>query len=916
MTPAIIGKTIGPYQILSKLGEGGMGEVYRAHDTKLGRDVALKILPDTFAADADRVARFEREARTLALLNHPNICHVYDAGRVDGVVFLAMELVGGEDLAERLRRGPVPVSEALPIARQIAEALETAHDQGVIHRDLKPANIKIKDDGVVKVLDFGLAKAVLSPGASDPGSQGPGGQTVASMATMTSPAVTAMGVILGTAAYMSPEQAKGKPVDRRADIWAFGCVLLEMLTGRRAFEGEDVSSTIAEVIKSDPPTSRLPADVPAGVRRVIQRCLVKDPKWRLQSIGDARIELEDAESTKDGTAGPTEVAPAPARPAILPWAVAAIAIAALSAVVLWTTPWRRANPPAVMRAEIGIGADASLVTAFGPAAVISPDGKAIALIAQVGTGPPRLFYRRLEDLEAIALDEAAEATSPFFSPNGQWIGYFARGQLRKIRVSGGPSIEIAPVIAPRGGTWLADDTIVFTPIASARGEMKRVPASGGEATTMGTFAAGEVTQRWPQALPDGKSILYTGHVNVDDFGDASLMVMPVGGGDSKVVLRGGYHGRYVSTGHLLFVRSGTLFAVPFDLAALQTRGEPAPVVTGVASSTSSAVAQFSVSDNGTLVYLMGGNVGGAATVSWLPRNGKSSPLTTERLDWISMAFSPSGKELALEVAQGAQRDIVIHEIGTDTTRRLTSTTANEVTPVWSGDGRRLLYALSDGASGKSSLVWQRADGGGEVAKLVDAEKPLLADSWHPLGKALAYTEFATGFQGHAFMLPIESDASGDPKAGVPKRVSSPAGTGFTRFSPDGRWIAYTVVGKPGLFDIYVEPFPGPGGRWSLSTVNGVWAAWSRKKQELLYADATGGVWVVPYTVQGDTFRPGKPQPWAAERVALRSGLQPFDVHPDGERIATTVAEQTPTVKQTTVRAIFNLAEVLRTSAAK
>jgi serine/threonine-protein kinase len=380
-----------------------------------------------------------------------------------------------------------------------------------------------------------------------------------------------------------------------------------------------------------------------------------------------------------------------------------------------------------------------------------------------------------------------------------------------------------------------------------------------------------------------------------------------------MVHRGGFHGRYVSSGHILYARAGTLFAVAFDLATLQTRGEPIALVNGIASSSSMGVAQFSVSDHGTLVYLPGGSVGGEATLSWVARGGRTTPLTTQRMDWLSMSFSPDGRHLAIEVTEGGQRDIVIHELATDTTRRLPSSPIDEVMPIWSADGRRIAYTSAAAPAGRSTLFWQRADGGGEPVRLLDADKPLLAESWHPGGKALAYTELGANLQGKIFILPLDSEAPGTLKPGTPRRLREGAGVdALARFSPDGRWISYVAESKPGAFDIYVQPYPGTGGRWQVSSGGGIWSTWSRKKQELLYADDSGAIWVVPYIVQGDTFRSGKPELWAPVRLALRSGLHPFDLHPDGERIVTTLVEQTPTVKQTSMLVIFNVFEVLRT----
>ena len=898
-----------------------MGEVYHARDGRLHRDVALKVLPEAFAADKDRVARFEREARTLASLNHPNIAQIYDVG-TSGALYLAMELVTGEDLAERLRRGPLPVPEALAVALQIALALEAAHDLGIIHRDLKPANIKVRDDGTVKVLDFGLAKALESnvaggrtfrsgndAGSKDPAFEDPG-------PTMTSPAMTAMGMILGTAAYMAPEQARGRPVDRRADIWAFGCVLYEMLTARRAFAGEDISTTIAEVLKSDPAVSVLPTDVPAGVRRLIDRCLVKDPRRRLQSIGDARLDLEDAIAGRDTV--PTGVAPSAVvtRSATVPWTMAGLAVAALAAVVVWAAPWRATEPASVVRLTAEIGADASLVS-IGPPAVLSPDGESMAFAASLPDGSTHLFVRRLDALQAAKLDGTVGASDPFFSPRGDWIGYFSEGVLKKVRTSGGPSVTLSRALAPRGATWLDDDTIVLAPTAAGGAQMVRLPAGGsGQPATVGEFGPGEVTQRWPQALPAGKGILYTGHTNVDNFDDASLMVMPLSGGAPKQIYKGGYFGRYAASGHLLFMRSGTLFAMPFDLETLETRGEPLPAVQGVNASTSTGGAFYSVSDRGTLLYVPGASIGGAVPLSWVSRSGTVSPAATAPLDWLSLDISPNGRQAALQATDGTQHDIIIHDFANDTSRRLTTMSTDEISPVWSPDGRFVVFTSNNNAMpGRSRLYAQRADGLGQPMLLLDSDKQAVPGGFDRDGKVLLYSlnVVASPLDMDVMLLPLDRSDPNVMKAGTPRPFrKTPAIEGVPRVSPDGRWVAYVSdEGAPGVFNIFVESFPGPGGRWQVSSDFGVWPVWSRSKPELLYLPARGEIMAAQYRIDGEIFAAGKTASWSPARLIPRSPLHSFGLHPDGERVLGFAIDPKKAPVQKTVSLTFNLFDELR-----
>jgi len=520
------GTRLGVYEVTAQIGEGGMGQVFRARDTKLNRDVALKILPDPFASDSDRLTRFTREAQTLAALNHPNIAHIHGLEESGGITALVMELVEGEDLSQRIARGAIPLEEALPIAKQIAEALEAAHEQGIIHRDLKPANIKVRTDGTVKVLDFGLAKAIDPVSAlSTDASQSP---------TLTSPAMTQMGMILGTAAYMAPEQAKGRAVDRRADIWAFGCVLYEMLNGKRAFGGEDVSDTLANVLKSEPDWTALPALMPIPIRRLLRRSVEKDRKRRLDSAAAARLEIDEAitaPATGEGVAPVVLAAPRWRR--VLPWAVAAVAfIAAVTTLFLWV-PWRKASPPAPLRVSAELGADVSLVIAEGAsapagnAAVVSPDGSQLAFVARPhGGGAPRLYVRRLDQLTATPLAGTENAVGPFFSPDGQWLGFFGGGTLKKIAVTGGTPVTLADVTNARGGSWAEDETIVFSPGTQRGGSLWRVPAADGTAERLTTLAQGEGTHRWPQVLPGGRAVLYTVSAIVGDLTNAWLAVQP------------------------------------------------------------------------------------------------------------------------------------------------------------------------------------------------------------------------------------------------------------------------------------------------------------------------------------------------------------------------------------------------------
>jgi eukaryotic-like serine/threonine-protein kinase len=628
------GTRLGPYEIVGPLGAGGMGEVYRARDTKLGRDVALKLLPDLLADDPDRLARFEREAKTLAALNHPHIAHIYGLDQSNSVQALVLELVEGPTLADRIAHGPIPVDEALPIARQIADALEAAHDQGIIHRDLKPANVKVRPDGVVKVLDFGLAKALVEE------SSGPHAFT---SPTITSPAVlTRAGVILGTAAYMSPEQVRGKPVDKRADIWAFGCVVYEMLTGRRLFARDTVTDTLAAVLHDEPSLDALPADTPERVRVLLRRCLERDQRQRLRDIGEARIAFSDAQSgaaATGGRVGATGHATQWWRRSVL----FALPVATIVAVVIGFSRRERAPAP-IMRFDVllpdGDRLDTRVTT------VISPDGRWLVYRA-FRNDRPQLFLRAIGDPEPRALPGTFDAEEPFFSPDGQWVGFLASGNLQKSAVAGGSPIVLCPAESAYGGaTWASDGTIVFTTTAG----LLRIPASGGTPQPVTMTRGDQRNERigWPQVLPGGRAILFgTVRNDITSFDDARIEVLSLTTGDRKTLIERGHDPRYIPTGHLLFARSGDVFALPFDASRLEVVGDPIRILTGVAGATF-ASAQFSVSDNGSLAFVSGPPDLNDTTLVLVDRHGTPEAIGAPPRRYVHPRVSPDGRRVLVE----------------------------------------------------------------------------------------------------------------------------------------------------------------------------------------------------------------------------------------------------------------------------
>ena len=907
-----VGSRFGAYEVIAKLGEGGMGEVYRARDTRLDRDVAIKVLPEAFAADTERIVRFQREAKTLAALNHPHIAQIYGLEQAGDVHALAMELVEGEDLSQRIARGPIAVEDALPIARQIAEALETAHENGIVHRDLKPANIKLRPDGAVKVLDFGLAKAIEPVGSVVNALQPP---------TITSPAMTQAGMILGTAAYMSPEQARGKPLDKRGDIWAFGVVLFEMLTGQRAFQGEEISDVLAAVLRQDIAWTELPAETPARLRWLLTRCLDRDPKQRLRDIGEARVAIERLiAGAPDDRHAVVNTGAVPLWRRVVPWASAATLAVALAAVLVLWAPWRVSSPPTPLRMSIELGADVSLAfeRGGGDAASVSPDGALIAFMARKSSGEnSQLYVRRLAQLEATPLSGTDNAHSPFFSPDSQWIAFFADGKLKKIAVTGGAAITLCDAPNPRGGAWSEDNTIVFLP--NQLGSLMRVSSASGAPEPLTSLAEGEVTQRFPQVLPGGKAVLFTSSATSTAFNDATLVVQALPTGARTVVQRGGYHGRYLSSGigsprddgHLLYVHDGTLFAAPFNLEALAVTRPPVPVIHGVASNEGMGTAQFAVSATGTLAYVPGQSTGGGAPIHWMDQKGSTKPLRATRANWLNLLFAPDGRRLALQIF-GDQADVHVYDWTRDAMTRVTTHPASDTKPVWTPDGRRLVFASTRGDLATPNLYWQLADGSGSAQRLTDSKNPQQPASWHPSGTLLAFEEQIAATNGDVMILPVEGDEASGWTPGKPTVfLNSRFEEREPMFSPDGRWLAYWS-NEGGRDDVYVQPFPGPGGKWLISSGGGSSPTWSRTKRELFYT-LNAQIWVVPFSVEGDTFRAEKPRLWSDARVLLR-GLfnRTFDLHPDGERVALAPSEQTPSgARPTHLTLLFNFVDELR-----
>jgi serine/threonine protein kinase/Tol biopolymer transport system component len=873
--PLTAGSRLGPYEIVGALGAGGMGEVYRAHDTKLGRDVAIKILPEALAADPERIARFQREAKTLAAVNHPNIAHIYGLEESASMRALVMELVEGPTLADRIAQSPIPLDDALPIARQIAEALEAAHEQGIIHRDLKPANIKLRPDGTVKVLDFGLAKAVESAIAS--------GTDLTASPTITSPAMTRMGVILGTAAYMAPEQARGRAVDKRADVWAFGCVLFEMLSGARTFDGDDIAETIGAVIHKEPAWNTLPGTTPKRVRLVLERCLERDPKRRLRDVGDVRLALDGA---FDAAAPSSDVAPPRSRStnrrSLMLGAIAGGAFAAVIGTMAW---WAlRPAPTRVQPVRFSLvpsSAQPLNLQGFFRQIAISPDGTHIAYIAGVES---QLMIRGIDELDAVPL-RGATGGFPFFSPDGRWIGYFtgASGELKRSSLLGGPPVTICRFQGtPRGATWGADNTIIFATNDTNTGLMS-VSSAGGEPKilTKPDPARGEQDHLMPSLAPDARTVFFT-ISSASGVENAQIAVLDLRTARITPLIRGGTDAAYLGAsteepGYLMYASFGKLLAVRFDIARLSVLGDPVPVVEEVATMSTGAT-DYSVSHQGTLVYVPGSSspIRAARSLVWVSRDGKQESLGVPPRPYTSARLSPDETRAAVAISD-QENDIWIYDLARKTMTRLTSDPNLDSTPIWSLDGLRVFFTSN--RAGSSNIYSQAADGSGAADRLTTSANEQRLGSFLPDGRSLVFDQ--TGGPTATDLMVLRFD----PKPHVDALLQTPFVEASGTVSPDGRWIAYYGnENESGRSQVYVRPFPKvDSARSQISTARGSRPAWSRDGHELFYLDGSTAMMAVPVQTEGGVFHAGNASklfdgPWYAV-----SSTRPYDVTRDGKR---------------------------------
>ena len=849
----MIGKTLSHYKVLEKIGQGGMGEVYRAEDTNLSREVAIKVLPEQFTKDPQRLARFEREAKLLASLNHPNIAAIYGFEEADDVRFLALELVPGDTLAERVAKGPVPVEEALEVCRQIAEGVEAAHEKGVIHRDLKPANVKVTPEGKVKILDFGLAKALEG--------ETPAPSSLSQSPTLTN-AATQAGVILGTAAYMSPEQARGEATDKKADVWAFGCVLFEMLTGRQTWGGRTVTDVIAALVAREPEWNSLPPNLHPRLRLLLERCLEKEPKDRYQGIGDARVDIQTVLADPSGVlVQPTGDVVQAAPESKLPWVAAIVLGIVVAGVAGWSL--RPSEPGSVGRFR-HVLPEGQQFTSDRPVVAVSPDGSRMVYVAN-----QQLYLRAMDALESTPIAGTDESpATPFFSPDGQWIGYWSTNdsQLKKIAVSGGVPVTLSDAENPFGPpVWGNDDMIIW---GQPEGIM-RVSGNGG---TPELLFAGEGLV-FPQMLPDGESVLLS-RGNRDS---GQVVVHSLESGEQKILFAGVF-AKYVSTGHIVYTVDDVLFAVPFDLDTLEVVGGPVAMVEGVRAGPS----QYAVSDSGTLVFVPGRVEGSERTLGLVDRNGLVERLNVPPKEYLSPRLSPDGQTLVVQSVEDSGDLIWVYDLTEDTAIRQLTFEGNNQRPVWTPDSQRITF--SSDRDGTMSLYWMPADGSGVAERLTTAEEGTShwMGSWSPDGELLVFDVERDPQTGEEIWTLSMDDRETQSLYDAPGTLYSGA-----ELSPNGEWLAYGAGPSASVNDIYVEPFPPTGSRHRISQDGGHRPLWSPAGNELFYRPVSGTAGLTLRSVDIVTqpaFAFSNERTLPIEGFNVVASYRDYDMSPDGEQL--------------------------------
>jgi Tol biopolymer transport system component len=860
----MIGTTVAHFKITGKLGEGGMGEVYRATDTRLEREVAIKVLPETFTQDPERLARFEREAKVLASLNHPYIAGIHGLEEAEGKKYLILELIEGETLAEQIEKGPIPVDKAMSLAQQMATGMEAAHEQGIVHRDLKPANIKITPDGQVKILDFGLAKG-WEPTASS------ASQPLLSQSPTLTAQMTGQGVILGTAAYMSPEQARGEEVDKRADIWSFGIVLFEMLSGKSVYTGRTVSDVLAGILAREPEWESIPKKIPPALTRLLRRCLAKESADRLRDVGEARILLgEILAGTADEAVDEAAVASASASGGV--WRFVSVALL-LAGSLLGFLYWRQlSQPKQVLRASIPApeGTEYHLNTDYPGPVAVSPDGRKITFTAIDEDGEILLWVRDLDATAGRPLAGTEEAQYPFWSPDSRSIAFSAGGKLKRVEVSGTPPLTLCDAPVGKGGTWNEEGVIVFSP--SHSNPLHRVSAAGGESTPVTEIEAesDENSHRHPHFLPDGNRFLYLARTggtdenrikvgSLDESEDQELMLAPT-------------NVRYVDN-HLLFVRETTLMARPFDPNKLEFNGDPFPIAENVSVDSGASLAVYSVSEGGMLAYQIG-EVNQEKPLLWVDRNGLETGRLGDEAMYSGISLAPNGERAVVGVfdRQAENDDLWIYEIARGLRSRFTFAAGRDVSPIWSSDGKTIYF--SSDREGDFDLYSKSAGGGEEEVLLLKKEENQFAGSVTPDGKHLIFTDFnADGSD--VWVLPLRDGGEAEPLLQTEFREHH----GIV--SPNGRWIAYSSS-ESGSFQVYVTSFPKPAGKWQISQASGRQPIWRQDGREIVFRDDNDFLMAAEVEPKGDEFRVGEVKQLFQRTMPSQPGIE-WSMSVDAER---------------------------------
>jgi serine/threonine-protein kinase len=863
-----------------------MGEVYRAKDTRLGRDVAIKILPNEMSADASRKQRFEREAKTISGLNHPNICTLHDVGSQDGMDYLVMECVEGETLAKRLEKGPLPLEQVLKYGAQIADALNKAHRAGIVHRDLKPGNIMLTATGA-KLLDFGLARPVAPTTLA----------TMTAVTLMHSP-VTQEGMVVGTFQYMSPEQVEGKEVDERSDLFSLGAVLYEMLTGQRAFEGKTQLSVASSILEREPALiSTFKPMTPPALDHAIRRCLAKSPEERWQTARDLELELkwiaESGSQLSPTSATLTKKLGARWRLAVL-WATSTVFLAAITGFITWNL---KSTPPRpVTRTVITLPRGQKLAGLDQAALALSPDGNQLAYVA-MQSGIQQIYLRSMDTLEARPVPGTEGATNPFFSPDGQWLGFFAGLKLKKTSLSGGAAVSLSDAAQSFGASWGSLGIVAFAPLQAS--VVQQISEAGGAPQPLTHLEKGEVSHRRPEFLSGGKALLFSSAPNTFNWNTARIVAQSVSTGERRILIQAATHPHYSSSGHLLFVQGGNLMAVPFDPQHLTVTGAAVPVVEGLLHSTTSGTAQYSVSTSGTLAYIPGVSHADERSLVWVNRRGEEQALNAPSRPYVFPKISPDGKQVGLAIT-GQETQLWLYDLSRETLTRLTFDGTLNLNTIWTPDGKSIVFQSNK--DGPPNIYWQRADGSGGLERLTTSDFVHFPVSMSPDGQLLAYGEInpTTGYD--LWILRLK-DRQAMPFLRTPFTESVP------QFSPDGHWLAY-ISNESGRYEVYVQPYPGPGGKWQISTDGGTEPIWNPTGRELFYRDGSKMMSVEVSTQSGLTT--GKP------RMLFEGPYQPspattpnYAVSPDGQRFLMLKFVGTPEEAPMQINVVLNWFEELK-----